>query len=81
MDGTYTQCYGTNSTGDTVEIVQSWDCLMHDQDLAYQWIYCLHYVGLAYMVAHWLTDLVQIPFWINTMVRGRTALTLFGGQT
>ena len=29
MEGTYTQCYGTNSTGDTIEVEQSWDCLMY----------------------------------------------------
>ena len=38
----------------------SWGCLMHEQPLDYQTIYILHYVALAYVVAHWVLDALQV---------------------
>ncbi|CAJ1350040.1 unnamed protein product [Effrenium voratum] len=41
----------------------SQECLWQEQDLAYQIIYVLHYIGLAWSFTHWVMDGAQLWSW------------------
>ena len=41
-------------------VSQLQECLWQEQDLAYQIIYVLHYIGLAWSFTHWVMDGAQL---------------------
>ncbi|CAE7577998.1 IVD [Symbiodinium natans] len=45
-------------------------CLFAEQTIAYQTIYILHYVGLAWIFAHWVMDGFHLWSWSQQLARG-----------
>jgi hypothetical protein len=39
-------------------------CLLHVQTEAYRGVYIMHYIGLAWLVSHWLLDGMQLWSWV-----------------
>eukprot|EP00040_Diaphanoeca_grandis_P024928 m.137743 g.137743 ORF g.137743 m.137743 type:complete len:269 (+) comp29941_c0_seq1:269-1075(+) len=51
--GTYTRCFGNET--------MSHACLYTEQTMAYQIIYSLHFMGLSWMICHWIVDGLNLP--------------------
>jgi len=63
QSGTARQCPGGED--------MSPNCLFTEQTLAYQIIYILHYIGLAWNFAHWIMDGFHLWSWSKQLARAQ----------
>lgn len=55
-------------------------CLFEEQTARWRDVYIVHYVGLAWMISHWVIDLFSLFFWVRQasgkQVRMRTETSI-----